>query len=103
MATITIAWTQTAIRQRNLVFEYWNERNQSYAYSRKLYAKINERTKILKQNPEIGKITVYQNTRVLSLGHYSIFYRIENTKIFITGFWDNRQNPGKLLKALSPF
>jgi hypothetical protein len=98
MAALKVSWTQTAIRQRNLVFEYWNERNQSYMYSRKLYSKINERLEILKQNPEIRKVTVYANTRVVSLGHYSIFYKVQSPVIYITGFWDNRQEPARLKK-----
>lgn len=101
MAALTISWTQTAIRQRNLIFEYWNERNQSYTYSKKLYSKINDRLDILKLNPEMGKATIYKNTRAISLGHYNIFYQIENSRIIITGLWDNRQNPSKILKMLS--
>jgi toxin YoeB len=70
MATLKVIWTETAIRQRNSIFEYWNERNKSYTYSIKLNSKIVERTNLLKQNPEIGKTTQFKSTRVVSLGHY---------------------------------
>ncbi|MBD3583916.1 type II toxin-antitoxin system RelE/ParE family toxin [Flavobacterium selenitireducens] len=98
MAGLKLFWTETAIRQRNLIFEYWIERNQSFDYSRKLNSKIKERTDTLKQNPELGKKTEFKNTRVVSLGHYSIFYQFDSNTIIVTGFWDNRQEPGKLLK-----
>ena len=101
MAQLTIHWTETAIRQRNYIFEYWIQRNQSATYAKKLKEKIRERTNFLIQNPELGVKTTYKNTRAVSLGHYSILYQKNNLKIIITGFWDNRQEPEKLLKFLT--
>jgi len=100
MAKIKLLWTETAIRQRNYIFEYWNNRNKSTAYSRILSSKIKERTELLKKNPKIGKKTEYGNTRAISLGHYSILYKKLKLRIVITGFWDNRRDPEKLLKFL---
>lgn len=100
MAQLKIFWTETAIRQRNFIFEYWIERNQSSTYAKKLNYKIGERTNLLKHNPELGKKTDFKNTRAVSLGHYSILYKVIDLKIIITGFWDNRQEPAKLLKHL---
>jgi plasmid stabilization system protein ParE len=100
MARLEIFWTETAIRQRNFIFEYWIERNQNTTYAKKLNQKIGERTDILKRNPELGKKTDFKNTRAVSLGHYSILYQLIDLKIIITGFWDNRQEPEKLLEFL---
>lgn len=97
---LKVFWTETALRQRNLIFEYWNERNGSVSYSLKLFGKIKERTDILKISPEIGKRTEHKNMRAVSLGHYIIFYQFDTSKIVITAFWDNRQEPKKLLKSL---
>lgn len=101
MARLSIHWTETAIRQRNYIFEYWIQRNQTAAYAMKLKGKIRERTNLLKLNPELGVKTTYKNTRAISLGHYSILYQKNNLRIIITGFWDNRQEPEKLLKFLT--
>lgn len=101
MAKIIARWTPTAVRQRNVIFEYWNERNKSYSYSRKLYSIIQERIAIVKQNPEIGKNTQFADTRMVSLGHYSFFYKYTASQIIITAFWDNRQKPSKLLGLLN--
>ena len=100
MAQIKLLWTETAIRKRNYIFEYWNDRNKSTAYSRILNSKIKERTELLKTNPKMGKGTEHGNTRAISLGHYSILYKKLELKILITGFWDNRQDPEKLLEFL---
>lgn len=49
----------------------------------------------------MGKVTHFNETRAISMGHYSILYKINRPKIVITGFWDNRQDPEKLLKFLN--
>ncbi|MDY9917366.1 MULTISPECIES: type II toxin-antitoxin system RelE/ParE family toxin [Proteiniphilum] len=100
MALLKVFWTQTAILQRNLVFRYWNNRNKSNEYSIKLNIEIKERILLLKSYPFIGKKTEFQDIRILPIKHYSILYKIENSRILIMAFWDNRQNPRKLLKLL---
>jgi len=100
MVRLEVFWTPTAIKQRNQVFEYWNERNKSTSYSLKLNTKIKSRINLLKTNSELGKKTEYKNTRAVSMGHYSILYKKMHSKIIITGFWDNRQNPKKLIEFL---
>jgi plasmid stabilization system protein ParE len=102
MAEIKIFWTLTAIKQRNIIFEYWNERNKSTSYSKKLNYKIKERINLLKANPNLGKPSELLDYRGISLGHYSIFYKQLNEIIYITAIWDNRQSPKKLLKLLKP-
>lgn len=100
MAGIDVFWTNTALKQRNSIFKYWNERNHSTFYTKKLNIRIKGRLAILKLNPEIGKRIDFKNTRTISLGHYSIFYQIIKSQLIITSFWDNRQDPGKLVNFL---
>ena len=97
MALLKVVWTETALKQRNFIFKYWNERNRSNSYSQKLNQKIKERLNLLKSSPDLGKRVDFKNTRVLSLGHFSIFYKKMKSVIYISAFWDNRQNPEKLL------
>ena len=99
MVELSVFWTQTAVKQRNHIFKYWNDRNTSY--SKKLNASIKERTKLLKTNPHLGKKSEFNQTRILSLGHYSILYRKIDYQIIINGFWDNRRDPKKLLTFLN--
>ena len=100
MDGLTILWTNTAKRQRDSIFEYWNNRNKSNLYSKKLNTLIYERTALLKTFPEMGKWTHFNATRMISMGHYSILYQIKNSKIIITAFWDNRDDPQKLFNLL---
>jgi plasmid stabilization system protein ParE len=100
MARKKVVWTETAARQRNSILEYWVEHNKSNTYSLKLLELSNHKTKLIAKNPEMYRKSEYPDTRVASLGHFSIHYKIKRDKIIVTGFWDNRQDPKKLLKLL---
>lgn len=103
MDGLNLFWTATAIRQRNYIFDYWNNRNKNKNYSRKLNLYIRERIKLIKLHPEMGKELRYKDMRSISLGHYSIVYKIATEGILITAFWDNRQDPEKLRDLLKSY
>lgn len=100
MAKRIVKWTRTADIQYVGILEYWVKRNKSAAYSRKLIKIVEKRTKQIAETPFIYKKTNFKDTRVASLGNFSIFYKVRENEIIITAFWDNRQNPEKLLKIL---
>lgn len=95
-----IFWTYTATKQRFDIFRYWKKRNGSNEYSRKVRKQIKEREKVLLMNPKIGKVTDFPDTYAIPMGHFSIFYKQFESKIIITAFWDNRQDPDKLVGIL---
>jgi plasmid stabilization system protein ParE len=95
-----IVWTRTADIQFVGVLEYWVKRNKSSSYSKKLVRLVAKRTAEIADNPFMNKSTDFINTRVVSLGNFSIFYEVTEKQIIISSFWDNRQNPTKLLKIL---
>lgn len=100
MAERAIIWTKTAAKQRREIFKYWNERNGSVNYSIKLIYQIASHLNVISKHPEAYKNTEYPKTRESAMGNYSIYYKIFYNKIIITSFWDNRQDPDKLLKIL---
>jgi addiction module RelE/StbE family toxin len=100
MDVLEIYWTRTAVLQRDHIFEYWINRTDSKDYSIKLNRLIQEKLDVLKDHPFTGKHTSYGSHRMISLKHYSIIYLIEGERIYITGFWDNRQDPKKLYDLL---
>jgi hypothetical protein len=100
MAKRKVVWTLGAKRQLQFVYEYWNEHNGSSTFSRKIHEQINNRLNTIVEFPQSGRLTDVKNTRVTAIGHYSLFYEIGNVEITITGFWDNRQDPSKLLDFL---
>jgi plasmid stabilization system protein ParE len=100
MAGRNVIWTRTADLQFVGVLEYWVKRNKSATYSKKLVKLVSERTRQISEKPLIFVATDFEGIRVASLGNYSIYYKITDKDIIITSFWDNRQDPKKLLQLL---
>ncbi len=99
MAEIKVEWTHFAKKQRDDVFKYWNNRNKSKSYSKKLRIAINEKINQLKLQPFSGVQLVDKNTRILFLKNYSLIYYINKDSISVISFWENHQNP-ETLKTL---
>ena len=102
MAKRIIVWTPTAINQRREILKYWTKRNGSPRYAQKLVKLTTFRLKIILKHTEADKKTVYPETRTSALGHFSILYKITDTELIVTSFWDNRQDPDKLDKIIRP-
>lgn len=100
MAKRTVIWAPIASKQLRKVLDYWNKRNKSTSYSRKLMTLIKDNLEDVKNYPESCPLTVVPEIRVSVLKHYSIFYYVENNSIIIVSFWDNRQDPERLKSIL---
>ena len=101
MAKRTVVWTATAARQRREVLKYWTKRNSSTTYAEKLIKLTTRQIKIILSHPESFKLTKYPNTRVSAMGYFSIYYKTTDEHLIITAFWDNRQDPRKLLELIT--
>ncbi|MTI19799.1 type II toxin-antitoxin system RelE/ParE family toxin [Fulvivirga sp. RKSG066] len=95
-----VVWTQTAASQRRSILEYWINRNKSNNYSIKILRLSNDKTKVIAQNPKLFRLADFPDTHMAAMGHFSIFYKFNAKEVIITAFWDNRQDPKKLLKEL---
>ncbi len=100
MAKRTVVWTETAVRQRREILKYWVKRNGSIIYAEKLIKLIAEQINVILSNPKLFKKADFPETHVSALGHFSIFYKYNKSTLIITAFWDNRQDPKKLLDFL---
>ncbi|MCH7399754.1 type II toxin-antitoxin system RelE/ParE family toxin [Belliella sp. DSM 107340] len=100
MAKRNVVWTKTADIQFVGVLEYWVKRNKSNTYSKKLVKLVSGLTKQIADNPLIYKVSDFKDTRVSTFGNFSVFYQVREKDILITSFWDNRQDPRKLVKTL---
>jgi plasmid stabilization system protein ParE len=101
MAKRKIVWTETAAKQRRETLKYWTERNKSTSYAEKLIEITARHLKVISKNPEAFKETEIQNIHESAMGHFSIYYKITQDHIIVVAFWDNRQDPEKLLKVIS--
>ncbi len=103
MAEKSVKWTALALKQRREIFKYWTARNNSTIYAEKLIKLIAARTKVISEHPESYKLTIYPETRISAMGHFSILYKISGDTIIITSFWDNRQDPKKMLEIVRSY
>lgn len=100
MAKRTVVWTATAARQRREILIHWTKHNGSTRYAKKLISIMASQIQIILNHPESFKSTTYEGTRVSAMGHFSIYYKLTKAKLIITAFWDNRQDPKKLLESI---
>ena len=100
MARKIIIWSETAVRQRRGIFQYWNNRNKSTNYTNRLRKLINERINLIQSNPEAYLNSGFNENHVTIIEHFCLYYKILQEEILITAFWDSRQDPDNLLKIL---
>ena len=99
MAKRKIVWSNRAIKRLYGILEFYDQRNKSNAYSKKLYQLLHKQVKVLLKLPEIGLKTTEETTRGLIIEDYIIYYQITEDKIIIHTVWDSRQNPdSKIIK-----
>ena len=96
-----IIWSRRAQTDRKEIFKYWNKRNKSNIYSKKLNGLFKEAVRLISQYPEIGKPTDNKNARIKIVRNYLIIYEVDDKdRLLILTVWDSRQNPQRLKKIL---
>ncbi|MXN92808.1 type II toxin-antitoxin system RelE/ParE family toxin [Flavobacterium sp. Sd200] len=95
MAIKEIVWSELAKAEFANVLEFYLFRNGNANYSQNLLTEVEELLNILSQNELIGRLTQNKITRVIPIQYYLLFYEINNNRIEIVSFWDNRQDPEK--------
>lgn len=99
MAKRKIVWSNRAIKRLYGILEFYDQRNKSKTYSKKLYQLLQKQVKILLKFPEIGLKTTEESTRGLIIDDYIIYYQITKDKIIIHTIRDCRQDPdSKIIK-----
>ncbi|MFA5648622.1 MAG: type II toxin-antitoxin system RelE/ParE family toxin [Bacteroidales bacterium] len=91
-----IIWSNKAKIKLFEILEYYTERNKSTAYSKKLYDKFSKGLVLLREQPEIGIKTDFEEVRGLIVEDYILFYEIYPEMIVVHTIWDCRQNPDSL-------
>lgn len=96
-----IIWSKRSQTDRKEIFRYWNKRNNSNYYSKKLNELFKQAVRLIAEYPEIGKPTDDKNVRIKIVKDYLIIYEIdEKDHLLILTIWDARQNPKRLEKIL---
>ncbi len=91
-----VVWSVRAQRERFEILEYWNKRNKSKTYSRKLYQIFRIGVKKVAEMPTAGIPTENPDVRIKIVKDYLIYYYISPSKtIEVLTIWDSRRNPKK--------
>jgi hypothetical protein len=93
MAKREIVWTKTAEIQFFSVLEYWLNRNKSNSYPKKLIKVVTKHCATIAKNPKLYRESDFKDTRFTVIDNFSIYFEFNDEYIYITAFWDNRQNP----------
>ncbi|SFF40840.1 type II toxin-antitoxin system RelE/ParE family toxin [Flavobacterium xueshanense] len=91
--TRKVVWTTFARESRTAIFLYWNKRNKSTNYSKKLHLLFQDSIQQLTIFPESSIKSNNENVRLKIASHFEIIYTISDTQIFVLDIWDTRQNP----------
>ncbi len=90
-----VIWTEKALLMFRETLEFWKYHNQSNQYSLKISRATKDIEIRIQKNPKEGKFRQVREVfqMVFLNGRFSLFYKIENTTIYIVHFQSNSQRP----------
>ena len=91
-----IIWTKAADKKFDAITTYLHDKASLQAaqnFAKIVYEKID----LLAKHPTLGrKIADTKSIRVLNFGkHHQLYYRVEGKTLYISNFFDTRQDPQK--------
>ena len=91
--TRKVIWTEKAIQSRKEIFNYWNARNKSSTYSKKLNRLFKEALTMVSEYPVSSISTQIEDIRLKLVLDYQLIYESTETEIIVHYIWDTRRNP----------
>ena len=75
------------------ILQFFDERNGSDRFSKKLMKMINKQTSLLKTMPEIGRLTDFPGVRIMFVERFGIEYQIRDKAILIIDIYACQTDP----------
>ena len=82
------------------IFAYWNNRNGSKSYSKKLFGFFIEQGNLLVRFPLHGREIGVKDLRSVVFRDYELVYELVPDGVRVVAVWNTRQNPKKLHELL---
>ncbi|MBK9271630.1 MAG: type II toxin-antitoxin system RelE/ParE family toxin [Saprospiraceae bacterium] len=98
--TKPIVWSHKAKNDLKRIKKFYDTRNQSTSYSKKLLKTFRDSVKLIEKFPLLSFPTEYKNVRGFVILEYIIFYEIMKEHIIILIVWDCRRDPEQLKKIM---
>jgi len=89
----TIVFTHIARGELKDIFEYWNTRNGSDTYSRRLAKQINDALATCAAYPDAALNLPPASIQYTIVGYYAIYYDYYPNTLVVHHIWDQRRNP----------
>lgn len=74
--TRKIIWSVEALVTKKSLFEYWNHRNKSTLYSKKLNLLFNNKLVQIAQYPDASIAVDYENVRMILASNYYLIFEV---------------------------
>lgn len=91
-----IIWAKREQQNRKAILSYWNDRNNSKVYSKKLNRLFIQAIEILAYYPQLGRKTDNEKARMKIVKDYFIIYEFDDKELRILSIFETRQDPAKL-------
>ncbi|MBQ9361798.1 MAG: type II toxin-antitoxin system RelE/ParE family toxin [Bacteroidaceae bacterium] len=90
---LTIHYSPQFIESLEEILQYYDERNGSEHYSRKLLKMFHRQIRLLATMPEIGRLTTTSGIRILFVERFGIEYKINADSIIIVEIYSCQTDP----------
>ena len=95
-----VVWSPEAKSDIKEIKDFYDKRNKSKTYSRKLLKIFRDAADFIEKFPESSYKTNRENVRGFAIKDYILFYEILTSEILILTVWDCRRNPEQLTKLI---
>lgn len=85
-----VIWSPDALNDKIEIYSYWNNRNKSKSYSRKLDRLFRDTIKSMLKTPSLGRKTNVENVKRIIARDYFIIYEEKELTLDILRIWDTR-------------
>jgi addiction module RelE/StbE family toxin len=95
-----IVWSRKSQDDKKDIFLYWNDRNKSKIYSKKLNKLFIAAVEFVAEFPLVGKKSNIENVRMKVIRDYLMIYEFSDEYIFVLRVWSTQQNPERIKEIL---
>ncbi len=90
---LEINYSSQFVEDLEAILSFYDERNGSDKFSKKLMKMIHKQIGLLKTMPEIGRLTNFPGVRLLFVERFGIEYQIREKEVLIVDIFSCETNP----------
>ena len=90
---LEISYSPLFVENLEAILDFFDERNGSDKFSKKLIKMIRKQLKLASSMPEIGRLTDFPGVRILFVERFGIEYQIRDKVILVIDIFSCQTNP----------